>query len=89
MKLIKGNFTYSWVNIEPIGGFFQCFGLQAAFLVTESLNSLNKYLGYSAMFTLVPFINIISLCLDKLFYKWNRIQSAYTLFLGYAITLKK
>ncbi len=89
IKLIGDNFAYRQIGLESIGGFFQCFGLQLAFLITESTKSINKYLCYLTMFTIVPVINIFSLCLDKIFFKWNRLWSPYTIFLGYAIILKK
>ena len=88
-KLISENFHYSEIDIHKIGGFFQCFGLQLAFLITESTKSINKYLCYLIMFTIVPVINVISFCLDKIFFKWNRLWGPYTIFLGYAVILKK
>lgn len=88
-KVLSDNFTYKQIEIKPIGGFFQSFGLQLAFLITESAKSINKYFCYLSMFTIVPIINIVSLCLDKIFYKWNKFSCPYTVFLGYAITIRK
>ncbi|MBL7196574.1 MAG: class I SAM-dependent methyltransferase [Candidatus Omnitrophica bacterium] len=88
-KVLRENFTYKRIDVLPIGGFFQTFGLQLAFLITESAKSINKYFCYLLMFTIIPIINIVSICMDKIFYKWNILNCPYTVFLGYAITLKK
>jgi len=88
-KLINENFSYEKIDIQSIGGFFQCFGLQFAFLLVESLKNVNKYLCYLVMFTIVPLINLASICLDKIFGRWNKLWSPYTVFLGYAVVLKK
>jgi len=88
-KLISENFSYEKIDVQNIGGFFQGFGLQFAFLMVESAKAINKYLSYLVIFTVVPVVNILSLCLDKIFFKWNRLWCPYTVFLGFAITLKK